>query len=82
MRVACDTFNADLLYEPWETYNSDCRAFTNFDAFWNKARPGTKQSAPPRLAPRAPPLHPVASARTLGSQSLPRASTPCAAAHF
>lgn len=38
MRIACDTFNADLLYEPWETYNSDCRAFTNFEAFWNKAR--------------------------------------------
>lgn len=51
MRIACDTFNADLLYEPWETYNTDCRAFTNFEAYWNKAR-RLADTPPSRLHPQ------------------------------
>ncbi|XP_078427869.1 cryptochrome 2 [Wolffia australiana] len=30
------SFNADLLYEPWEVYDEDGFAFTHFDAFWDK----------------------------------------------
>ncbi|CAA6655270.1 unnamed protein product [Spirodela intermedia] len=30
------TFNADLLYEPWEVYDENGLAFTNFSAFWEK----------------------------------------------
>lgn len=30
------TFNADLLYEPWEVYDENGFAFTNFSAFWEK----------------------------------------------
>ena len=36
--VVCESFNADLLYEPWEIYHTDGRVFTTFESFWTKAR--------------------------------------------
>ncbi|XP_020094477.1 cryptochrome-1-like isoform X2 [Ananas comosus] len=34
--ISVQSFNADLLYEPWEVYDSNEHAFTTFDAFWKK----------------------------------------------
>lgn len=34
--ISVQTFNADLLYEPWEAYNDEGYAFTTFDAYWSK----------------------------------------------
>ncbi|KAF5816543.1 putative deoxyribodipyrimidine photo-lyase [Helianthus annuus] len=33
--VPVQTYNADLLYEPWEVYNDEGYAFTTFDAYWD-----------------------------------------------
>ncbi|KAL5781738.1 hypothetical protein ACOSP7_006767 [Xanthoceras sorbifolium] len=30
------SYNGDLLYEPWEIYDERGQAFTTFDAYWNK----------------------------------------------
>lgn len=34
--ISVQSYNADLLYEPWEVYNEKGLAFTMFDAYWNK----------------------------------------------
>ncbi|PWA56314.1 cryptochrome 2 [Artemisia annua] len=34
--IPVQTYNADLLFEPWEVYNDDGYAFTNFNAYWDK----------------------------------------------
>ncbi|KAK8585743.1 hypothetical protein V6N13_050715 [Hibiscus sabdariffa] len=34
--VSVQTYNGDLLYEPWEIYDEKGQAFTNFDAYWDK----------------------------------------------
>ncbi|GJW50311.1 cryptochrome-1 [Tanacetum coccineum] len=34
--IPVQTYNADLLFEPWEVYNDDGYAFTNFNAYWGK----------------------------------------------
>nr|CAD1836180.1 unnamed protein product [Ananas comosus var. bracteatus] len=34
--ISVQSFNADLLYEPWEVYDANEHAFTTFDAFWKK----------------------------------------------
>ncbi|KAK1430440.1 hypothetical protein QVD17_13159 [Tagetes erecta] len=34
--VPVQTYNADLLYEPWEVYNDEGYAFTTFNAYWDK----------------------------------------------
>lgn len=34
--ITVQSFNGDLLYEPWEVYDDKGQAFTTFDAFWNK----------------------------------------------
>ena len=31
-----DSFNGDLLYEPWEVYDEGGLAFTTFDSYWAK----------------------------------------------
>ncbi|KAG9445644.1 hypothetical protein H6P81_011772 [Aristolochia fimbriata] len=34
--ISVSSFNGDLLFEPWEVYDDNGQAFTNFDAYWNK----------------------------------------------
>ncbi|KAL3507648.1 hypothetical protein ACH5RR_033030 [Cinchona calisaya] len=34
--ISVQSYNGELLYEPWEVYDDDGHAFTTFDAFWNK----------------------------------------------
>lgn len=34
--VLCKSFNADLLYEPWEVLDDEGQPFTTFADFWNK----------------------------------------------
>ncbi|KAG6515720.1 hypothetical protein ZIOFF_026149 [Zingiber officinale] len=34
--ISVESFNGDLLYEPWEVYDEGGHAFTTFDAFWEK----------------------------------------------
>lgn len=34
--ICVQSYNADLLYEPWEIYDDKGNAFTNFDAYWDK----------------------------------------------
>eukprot|EP00897_Mesotaenium_endlicherianum_P001685 jgi/Mesen1/1544/ME000134S00662 len=50
--VIVHTFNADLLYEPWEVYDDDGQAFTTFDAFWSKCLNMPFEPDPPHLAPK------------------------------
>jgi deoxyribodipyrimidine photolyase len=34
--VACRSYNADLLYEPWEVLDDKQQPFTSFDGFWSR----------------------------------------------
>lgn len=34
--IAVQSFNGDLLYEPWEVYDESGHAFTTFNEFWNR----------------------------------------------
>jgi len=34
--VSVQSYNSDLLYEPWEVYDDNGHAFTTFDAYWDK----------------------------------------------
>lgn len=34
--ISVQSYNGDLLYEPWEIYDEKGHAFTTFDAYWNK----------------------------------------------
>ncbi|XP_039007187.1 cryptochrome-2-like isoform X2 [Hibiscus syriacus] len=34
--ISVQSYNADLLYEPWEIYDETGRAFTTFDVYWDK----------------------------------------------
>ncbi|GAV64340.1 DNA_photolyase domain-containing protein/FAD_binding_7 domain-containing protein [Cephalotus follicularis] len=34
--ISVQSFNGDLLYEPWEIYDEKGYAFTTFDAYWGK----------------------------------------------
>ncbi|XP_072963187.1 cryptochrome-1-like [Typha angustifolia] len=36
--VSVQSFNADLLYEPWEVSDENGHAFTNFSAYWEKCK--------------------------------------------
>ena len=36
MGVLCQSFNADVLYEPWEVLDKDGQPLTSFEDFWNK----------------------------------------------
>ena len=55
--ICVSSFNGDLLYEPWDVYDEKGRAFTNFDAYWDKCMSMTIEPAcllPPwRLVPPA-----------------------------
>ena len=57
-RIIAESFNASLLFEPWEIATKDGKPFRVFTPFWNalrqKAEPGKPQAAPrrPEFAPR------------------------------
>lgn len=34
--ISVQSYNGDLLYEPWDIFDESGHAFTNFDSFWNK----------------------------------------------
>ncbi|KAF7151238.1 hypothetical protein RHSIM_Rhsim02G0037100 [Rhododendron simsii] len=34
--ISVQSYNGDLLYEPWEIYDDEGNAFTTFDPYWNK----------------------------------------------
>lgn len=34
--ISVQSYNGELLYEPWEVYDDEGHAFTTFDAFWDK----------------------------------------------
>jgi len=53
--LACDTFNADLLYEPWEIYDGQGQPFTAFIPFWDKLQGMMYEPDLPALAPKALP---------------------------
>ena len=67
--VACDTFNADLLYEPWEIYAEDGTPFTTFGPFWEKLEGMMYEPDLPALAPKALPPVP-ASIQSLSLEDL------------
>ncbi|XP_072985129.1 cryptochrome-1-like isoform X2 [Typha latifolia] len=52
--ISVQSFNADLLFEPWDVYDENGHAFTTFSAFWDKCMtlPIELTSTPPwRLVP-------------------------------
>jgi deoxyribodipyrimidine photolyase len=34
--VLCQSYNSELLYQPWEVLNDDGAPFSTFDGFWNR----------------------------------------------
>ncbi len=36
LKVHCQSFNSDVLYEPWEVLAEGGRPLTNFSAFWSR----------------------------------------------
>jgi deoxyribodipyrimidine photolyase len=46
------SFNADLLYEPWEIYDDKGQAFTTFDPYWRKCLKMPFEPEAPLLPPR------------------------------
>ena len=36
LNVHCQSFNADVLYEPWEVLAKNGQPFTCFEDFWNR----------------------------------------------
>lgn len=36
MDVRVQSYNAELLYEPWEIVSPDGRAFVEFEKFWTR----------------------------------------------
>lgn len=34
--ISVQSYNGELLYEPWEVFDDKGQAFTTFDAFWDK----------------------------------------------
>ncbi|XP_020095834.1 cryptochrome-1-like [Ananas comosus] len=65
--VSVQSFNADLLYEPWEVSDENGHAFTTFDAFWEKC-----MNLPIDLASPLPPwkLVPAAGIENIQSCSI------------
>ncbi|CAL5042808.1 unnamed protein product [Urochloa decumbens] len=53
--IPVQSFNGDLLYEPWEVYDENGQAFTNFNMYWEKCMnlslEISQSLAPVRLVP-------------------------------
>ncbi len=56
--VQVESFNASLLFEPWEITTKDSRPFRVFTPFWNALR-ARSEAAKPRPAPRKISFHPA-----------------------
>ncbi len=41
LNVHCQSFNGDLLYEPWEVLAEGGRPVTSFASFWSRCAPHT-----------------------------------------
>ncbi|KAL9682844.1 hypothetical protein QQ045_014654 [Rhodiola kirilowii] len=50
--IAVRSFNADLLYEPWEVNDDQGRPFTTFSAFWDRCLNMPLDPEPPLLPPK------------------------------
>ncbi|CAA3002348.1 cryptochrome-1 isoform X1 [Olea europaea subsp. europaea] len=50
--VAVRSFNADLLYEPWEVHDGEGRLFTTFSAFWDRCLSMLYDPEAPLLPPK------------------------------
>ncbi|EHA8588989.1 Cryptochrome-1 [Cocos nucifera] len=62
--ISVQSFNGDLLYEPWEVYDENGHAFTTFNAYWDKC-----MSLPIDLTSPLPPWRLVPPAGTENVQS-------------
>ncbi|XP_071711161.1 cryptochrome-1-like [Rutidosis leptorrhynchoides] len=50
--VAVHSFNADLLYEPWEVLDDQNRPFITFTSFWDRCLSMPYDPEPPQLPPK------------------------------
>lgn len=50
--VSVSSFNADLLYEPWEVVDDEGRPFTTFSAFWDRCLTMPYDPEAPLLPPK------------------------------
>ncbi|KAI3757358.1 hypothetical protein L6452_04894 [Arctium lappa] len=50
--IAVRSFNADLLYEPWEVLDDDGRPFITFTSFWDRCLSMPYDPEPPQLPPK------------------------------
>ncbi len=52
--VHCQSFNGDVLYEPWEVLGEGGRPLTSFDSFWGRCAPPTASLSPSWSTTHAP----------------------------
>eukprot|EP00250_Pteridium_aquilinum_P009938 c19040_g4_i1 orf=1-636(-) len=50
--IQVQSFNGDLLYEPWEVLNDDGKPFTTFESYWQKCLNMPLEPCSPLLPPR------------------------------
>lgn len=50
--IAVRSFNADLLYEPWEVVDDEGRPFNTFTGFWDRCLSMPYDPEPPQLPPK------------------------------
>ncbi|KAI5068992.1 hypothetical protein GOP47_0015293 [Adiantum capillus-veneris] len=50
--IQVQSFNGDLLYEPWEVLNDDGKPFTSFESYWQKCLNMPFEPDSPLLPPR------------------------------
>ncbi|KAJ9545877.1 hypothetical protein OSB04_025584 [Centaurea solstitialis] len=50
--IAVRSFNADLLYEPWEVLDDNGRPFITFTSFWDRCLSMPYDPEPPQLPPK------------------------------
>ncbi|XP_051124249.1 cryptochrome-1 isoform X2 [Andrographis paniculata] len=50
--VVVKSFNADLLYEPWEVHDQEGQPFTTFDGFWKQCLSMPYDPEAPQLPPK------------------------------
>jgi deoxyribodipyrimidine photolyase len=50
--IIVQSFNADLLYEPWEVVDDEGQSFTMFAPFWNRCLSMPYDPAAPLLPPK------------------------------
>lgn len=50
--IAVRSFNADLLFEPWEVLDDEGRPFITFTSFWDRCLSMPYDPEPPQLPPK------------------------------